>query len=146
MGVLLKSYMGVWKRQLYGLVKRFCVPLEVYMGVSKRPYLPVSTQPYDDVLPHLHRCVLQRRPLIVAERRLYGHRKPDFHFIAYDIGRIRSKCQFNSNIPKQNKAVYTYRWAWTVRRWAWWTNGWTNGPTDRPTTRVACMRLKRYEI
>ena len=61
--------MGVWKPQLYGLVKRFCVSLEAYMSVSKQPYMPVSTHPYDDVLTHLHRCVLQRRPLIVAERR-----------------------------------------------------------------------------
>ena len=49
------------------------------MGVSKRPYMPFSTHPYDDVLTHLHRCVLQRRPLIVAERRLYAHQKPEHH-------------------------------------------------------------------
>ena len=69
--------MGVLKRQLYGLVKRFCVSLEAYMGVSKRPYMPVSTHSYGDVLTHLHKCVLQRRPLIVAERRLYGDGIPD---------------------------------------------------------------------
>ena len=76
MGVLLKSYTGVWKQQLYCLEKRFCVSLEAYMGVSKRLYTDVSTHIYNDVLTHLHRCVLQRRPLIVAERRLYSHEIP----------------------------------------------------------------------
>ena len=51
-----------------------------HISVSKRLYMAVSTHTYDDVLTHLHMCVLQRRPLIVAERRLYGHGKPGHHF------------------------------------------------------------------
>ena len=74
MGVFLKSYMVVSKRQLFCLVKRFGVSLEAYMDVLKQPYMPVSTHSYDDVLTCLHRRVLQRRPLIVAERRLYAHK------------------------------------------------------------------------
>ena len=69
--------MGVWKRFLYGLIKRFCVFLKAYMGVSKRLYMGVSTHTYDDVLTHLHTCVLQRRPLIVAERQHIAHGQPD---------------------------------------------------------------------
>ena len=38
--------------------------------------MAVSTHTYDDVLTHLHTCVLQRRPLIVAERQHIAHRKP----------------------------------------------------------------------
>ena len=71
MGVFLKSYMGVLKQQLFCLVKRFGVSLEAYMDVLKRPYMPVSTHSYDDVLIHLHRRVLQRR-LLIVNRLVYG--------------------------------------------------------------------------
>ena len=54
------------------LNKTGCVFLEAYIGVQKRLHMSISTLPYGYVHTHLYRCVLQRRPLIVAERRLYG--------------------------------------------------------------------------
>ena len=65
------------------------------MDVSKRLYMGVSTHTYDDVLTHLHTCVLQRRPLIVAERQHIAHGKPDFcrlsmglNFMLFIFGRF----------------------------------------------------------
>ena len=116
MGVLLRSYMGVLKRQLYGLVKRFCVSLEAYMGVSKRPYMPVSTHSYGDVLTHLHKCVLQRRPLIVAERRLYGDGIPAVSLSVYITGATLTRARDSNVMAVITLTEWRSNWVTLINR------------------------------
>ena len=65
MGVLLVSYIIVFKQSYMGVLKRLnktgCVLLEAYMDVPKRLHMSVSTLPYVDVPTHLHTFVLERR-------------------------------------------------------------------------------------
>ena len=60
MSVFLGSYVAVWKRQIYCLVKRFCVSLETYIVVSKRLHM--------GVFKRLHMGVSKRLPIGVSKR------------------------------------------------------------------------------
>ena len=83
MGVFLASYIGVWKRHLYGLVKRVCVFLEAYIGVWKRLYMSVSKR--------LHMDVSKRLPMGVSKRLHMGvsKRHPQIAF-TYKVKKGRS--------------------------------------------------------
>ena len=54
MGVFLESYMSVWKRLIYDLVKRICVFLEPYIGVWKRLHMRVCKLLYTGVSQTVH--------------------------------------------------------------------------------------------
>ena len=64
----LASYIGVWKRHLYGLVKGVCVFLEAYIGIWKRLYMSVSKRLHMDVSKRLPMGVSKRLHMGVSKR------------------------------------------------------------------------------
>ena len=67
MSVFLGSYVAVWKRQIFCLVKQFWVSLETYIVVSKQLHMGVFKQLHMGVSKRLHMGVSKRRLSILSE-------------------------------------------------------------------------------
>ena len=75
----------------------------------------VSTHTYDDVLTHLHMCVLQRRPLIVAERQHIAHGKPGVFLLNKFIPFILSNGNnWKSGLPLEFLCQLSFVWVFFI--------------------------------